>query len=167
MNAEAEPPPLSDASNLVQLLRTDLLEADQPPEKPRRRGAPPGNQNALKHGFYSARFNKSELKDYNSADFTGLAQEIALLRLYIRRVVDLGVTSNGLSLSIDLLRALSLAVTSLTRLLKAQSLLSNIDADITQSILEVYEELNGSTPSASGLLSGRKSPPSEEVVDDP
>jgi hypothetical protein len=159
MDDEMESPPLPDASEPLRLLQTDLPPAGQPLASPRRRGGQPGNRNALKHGFYSTRFNKTELKAYDSADFTGLAQEIALLRLYIRRVVDLGVGSDGLALSIDLLRALSLAVTSLTRLLKAQSLLSNIDDEITQGILEAYQELVKIPSSAGGLASKRKPGP--------
>jgi hypothetical protein len=34
-----------------------------PSLKKKKRGAPPGNQNALKHGFYSRRFRNLEMGD--------------------------------------------------------------------------------------------------------
>jgi hypothetical protein len=54
----------------------------------RKRGAQPGNTNALKHGFYSHRFNNLEISDLNTALSDGLTDEIALLRVIIRRVFE-------------------------------------------------------------------------------
>ena len=45
-----------------------------------------GNWNALKHGYYSKRFNPLELKDLDTVLTDGLQDEIALLRVIIRRV---------------------------------------------------------------------------------
>jgi hypothetical protein len=54
----------------------------------RRSGGQPGNWNALKHGYYSKRFNPLELKDLDTVLAEGLTDEIALLRVIIRRVFD-------------------------------------------------------------------------------
>ena len=48
-----------------------------------------GTINALKHGFYSQRFSPIELQDLDIALADGLDDEIALLRVTIRRVFDL------------------------------------------------------------------------------
>ena len=59
-----------------------------PSLKKKKRGAPPGNQNALKHGFYSRRFRNLEMGDLDvvTAD---LIDEIAGLRVAARRVLEL------------------------------------------------------------------------------
>jgi len=54
----------------------------------RKRGGQPGNRNALKHGFYSPRFADLELSDLDAVFCDGLTDEIALLRVIIRRVFD-------------------------------------------------------------------------------
>ena len=51
-------------------------------------GAPEGNWNAFKHGFYSKRFRPLELSDLDTALGDGLEDEIALLRVIIRRVFE-------------------------------------------------------------------------------
>lgn len=53
-----------------------------------RRGAPKGNQNARKHGFYSKVLDDTERADYQRAiDVEGLDSEIALLRVKIKSLV--------------------------------------------------------------------------------
>ncbi len=50
-------------------------------EVKRKRGAPEGNQNARKHGFYSQCLDPKELEDLSAAaKVYGLDQEIAILR---------------------------------------------------------------------------------------
>ena len=50
-------------------------------EVKRKRGAPKGNRNAQKHGFYSQCLNPKELEDLSAAaKVDGLDQEIAILR---------------------------------------------------------------------------------------
>ena len=57
-----------------------------------------GNTNALKHGFYSRRFRSADLQDLDTHDFSGLQDEIVMIR------------------------ALSLAAIGLTRLIRTQRL---------------------------------------------
>jgi hypothetical protein len=53
------------------------------------RGAPEGNQNARKHGFYSAKMDELELMEYeNATAIQGLDEEIALLRVKIKSLVQ-------------------------------------------------------------------------------
>jgi len=51
----------------------------------RKRGAPPGNKNALKHGFYSRAFTKEEQCEWESAANGRLQPEINLFKVLIAR----------------------------------------------------------------------------------
>lgn len=58
-------------------------------EEVRKRGAPKGNQNARKHGFYSKVLNEAEQLDFELAtDVEGIDDEIALLRVKIKSLLE-------------------------------------------------------------------------------
>ena len=60
-----------------------------PRKEKKRRGAPKGNQNALKHGFYSRVLDEAEKLDFESAaNVNGIDDEIALLRVKIKSVLE-------------------------------------------------------------------------------
>jgi hypothetical protein len=60
---------------------------DSVPKRPR--GGQIGNQNALKHGFYSAAFKGQDRLDLKSAEqVAGLNEEIALLRAQLKSVAQ-------------------------------------------------------------------------------
>jgi hypothetical protein len=55
----------------------------------KKRGAPEGNQNARKHGFYSKVLTDEELRDFRQVTkVEGLDEEIALLRVKIKSIVE-------------------------------------------------------------------------------
>jgi hypothetical protein len=54
----------------------------------RRRGAQPGNKNALRHGFYSRQFKAEEIKRLDEQDPTDVKAEIELLRVVLDRLTD-------------------------------------------------------------------------------
>jgi hypothetical protein len=55
----------------------------------RRRGAQPGNQNALKHGFYSRVLTEAEQIEVAEAEgIEGLDGEIAVLRVKLRELLE-------------------------------------------------------------------------------
>ncbi len=57
--------------------------------KERKRGAPRGNQNARKHGFYSRVLDEAERLDFELATgVDGIDDEIALLRVKIKSVLE-------------------------------------------------------------------------------
>ncbi len=59
-----------------------------PETEERRKGAPFGNQNARKHGFYSRVLDPEEQADFEVAtEVEGLDEEIALMRVKIKSVV--------------------------------------------------------------------------------
>jgi len=54
----------------------------------KKRGAPRGNQNARKHGFYSRTLSPEEQEDFELATAVqGIDEEIALLRVKIKSIV--------------------------------------------------------------------------------
>ncbi len=55
----------------------------------RKRGAPKGNQNARKHGFYSRVLDEAEQLDFELASgVEGIDDEIALLRVKIKSILE-------------------------------------------------------------------------------
>jgi hypothetical protein len=58
-------------------------------QKERKRGAPRGNQNARKHGFYSKVLDEAEKLDFEYATgVEGIDEEIALLRVKIKSLIS-------------------------------------------------------------------------------
>jgi hypothetical protein len=66
------------------------MERDHMPAKTRgKRGAPKGNQNARKHGFYSKVLDEAEQFDFELATgVEGFDDEIALLRVKIKSMLE-------------------------------------------------------------------------------
>ncbi len=100
-----------------------LPETTLPSTEKRRRGAPIGNTNALKHGFYSRSFREIDCQDLEKIHFSGLQDEITMLRVFIRRVTEISQSITTFPEAVSLLRVLSLASISLTRLLATQNLI--------------------------------------------
>jgi len=85
----------------------------------KKRGAPRGNQNARKHGFYSPVLTEQERKDFEQAvQVEGLDAEIALLRVKLKAVVEHDP---------DNIRLIMQATESLARLLRARYSMSKND----------------------------------------
>ena len=60
-----------------------------PAKADRKRGAPKGNQNARKHGFYSKVLDEAERLDFELASgVEGIDDEIALLRVKIKSILE-------------------------------------------------------------------------------
>ncbi len=60
-----------------------------PAEAKRKRGAPKGNQNARKHGFYTKVLDEAEQLDFELAcGVEGIDDEITLLRVKIKSILE-------------------------------------------------------------------------------
>jgi uncharacterized protein YjcR len=90
----------------------------------RKRGAPVGNINALKHGFFSQRFNKGELFDLQNIPESSITEEIAMMRVITRRVMDL--MENGASSEevLDFYKVIGRMCMQISSLLRTQKILS-------------------------------------------
>jgi len=91
--------------------------------QPRRRGAPEGNLNALKHGFYSRRFRRGELEDLACQPNGILQDEIDMLRIINRRVVDLAEEGKSADEILGFYNFIALTSLRLSTLLRTQKLL--------------------------------------------
>lgn len=126
----------------------------------RKRGAQPGNSNALRHGFYSPRFNNLELSDLDTALGDGLVDEIALLRVIIRRVFNYANdhTDQDLNTWSQSLNTLGAACTRLAGMLRTNQIIGGGGPDdalekLAQAFGNVAHELGFSDP-----RSGRNNP---------
>ena len=114
---------------------------------PKSPGCQPGNTNALKHGFYSKRFPPSVVSDLDSHSFSGLKDEAILLRVFIRQLADQAYEANDLQTTLDLVRTLSLASATLTRMLKTQALVFNDHSDeVRDALRQALAEVNAEPP---------------------
>jgi len=80
-----------------------------------------------KTGFYSGQFRQSEAKDLQSLDEPGLQDEIAVLRVAIRRTMEVAEGVDDLKEMMQVLRALAQAVGRLSELLHTQAKISITD----------------------------------------
>jgi len=113
-----------------------------PPSSSRRRGAPLGNQNNFKHGFYSRRLKKDDLSGVEATDSAGLLEEIALIRVFTRQLVESFDPDADFYVHADILRILCLASLAITRVIKAQYFLFTTGAGMSDEISEAIRQVN-------------------------
>ena len=113
----------------------------------RTRGAQPGNTNALKHGFYSRTFRNLEESDLDFLS-EGLSDEIAMVRVALRRFFDLfqNESSDDLVSWSVALGTLGMTSTRLASLLRTQTILeggaaSDVAAALSDALTSVVQEL--------------------------
>jgi hypothetical protein len=113
----------------------------------RRPGAPPGNLNALKHGFYSKIFRNTELEELHQFDAQDVAQEIELLRIIIRRTAERAAEAESFDSQLRFLSVLGQSTAQLTRLLNVQE--SYLRAQRSEAdgeyMVELYNEMCADT----------------------
>jgi hypothetical protein len=108
-----------------------------------KRGAPPGNRNAVKHGFYSRHFHRADLKDLEHLDSKGLVEEISLLRLHARRLTHFTLTATDVGEYLDTLRTLNLLISTINRLIKTQVFLAKEAPGLQEIFDKVLDEVAG------------------------
>lgn len=106
------------------------------------RGAPKGNLNALKHGFYSRLFHDSESSEINADQLENLENEITLLRVMIRRTMELADGIDDLKEARRVLDALGAASGRLANLLRTQKSLSATNTGVADEISETIRQIN-------------------------
>ena len=112
----------------------------------RKRGAQPGNLNALKHGFYARFFRPAEASDLEAILETGLSDEIALLRVAMRRLFERAAETDEPRDYARLFAALAAAAGRLASLVQVQARLgkdsgADVIAAINQALSEVRDEM--------------------------
>ena len=106
------------------------------------RGAPKGNLNALKHGFYSRLFHASEASDLAPDQLTSLENEIKLLRIMIRRTMELADGIQDLREATRVLDALGAASARLSALLRVHKNLNKSETPLLDELSIAIQEVN-------------------------
>jgi hypothetical protein len=108
----------------------------------RKQGGQPGNTNALKHGFYTQNFSPAERKGLAAVKGAVLEEEIALLRVLIKRFADQILSSQdvGLDGSSRHLAVISEAMQRLAGLLRTHHMLGGSDNDTLAEALSLAIE---------------------------
>ena len=92
----------------------------------RKRGAPFGNQNAYKHGFYSSHFSQPELQNLRQNATPDLVDEIGLVRIATARfLASLQADSapRDLDTELAILRVINLGALSINGLVRTRLML--------------------------------------------
>jgi hypothetical protein len=108
---------------------------------PNPRGAPKGNLNALKHGFYSRLFRSSENNELPQ-DLADLDHEITLLRVLIRRTMQMADGIDDIKDATRLLDSLGAAASRLAALLRVQKILANDHSGFAEELSIAIQKVN-------------------------
>ena len=118
-------------------------ETGATPKPKRRPGAPRGNLNVLKHGFYSRLFRQIEHDDLEATLADGLESEVNMMRVIARRVMELVDGEADLDTEIRLLNVLGVAATRLAKLMRTQVLLGGgISEGVFDTISHELDKVN-------------------------
>ncbi len=109
---------------------------------PNPRGAPKGNLNALKNGFYSRLYRSAENNDLAENQASDLGHEIKLLRVMIRRTMELADGIDDLREATRVLDALGVAASRLSSLLKTQKSLNKNTSPMADEISIAIQQVN-------------------------
>src|SRR4030066_372644 len=108
--------------------------------QPRR--APKGNLHALKSGFYSRLFHATETGELTDDPPTSLQNEITLLRVMIRRTMQLAEGIDDLREATRVLDALGAAASRLANLLKVHKSLNEGQSQLADEISIAIQRVN-------------------------
>jgi len=110
-----------------------MTDSLTPPK--RKRGAQPGNRNALKHGFYARGFDRAVVKDLNTRD-PHIDDEIVLLRVLMRRFFERTLRGESSPRDLETLRAFAFAAHTIGRLAKISKAFEPAPEDILSSAMD-------------------------------
>jgi hypothetical protein len=119
-----------------------------PPEPPRKKGAQPGNSNAMKHGFYSALFKDRERQLLHDLPAADLSAEIELIRVTNARFLEALMATKGTQdyeANLTALRAINLSAQSIAMLLRAQAVTGATSRDLSD-LAHQFEALDEKDP---------------------
>lgn len=119
--------------DIPDILKSPQQQKDSTKRKP---GAQPGNSNSLQHGFYSRHFRLREKRDLDSTSVLNLRDEIAVFRVHIRRLAEMGSQITTLAEEMDFMRVLSLSFFSLSRVVKIQHFVTNGRSEFDDALEE-------------------------------
>ncbi len=105
-------------------------------------GAPPGNKNALKYGFYSRAYRREEIRDLSLSPQGELQDEIDLFRILIDRIARQIKTTHQADLTFNeymfALHTLTLAISRLNSFFCTRRIITHDDDEETQRYSEGF-----------------------------
>jgi hypothetical protein len=123
----------------------------------RKRGAPHGNHNALKHGFYSAAFKEHERRALSQLSPTDLSSEVDAVRIALYRFLE-ALTHSPVPLDVhtqlSALRAVNLSAQSITGLIHAEALLALLGEAQVPGAVQPLQPGPALIPSVTGTRTG-------------
>ena len=111
------------------------------PKPQRKPGGQPGNQNALTHGFYARRLPQSQLDGLEDTTVRSLEDEIGVMRVFSRKVAELGAEVDDLDEAKSVLNSLANATGSINRMVRTHSRLPVLDMSPEAMLREALLEL--------------------------
>jgi hypothetical protein len=125
-------------------------EKDLPRQK---RGAPLGNQNALRHGFYAKNLGIISPKQYSESEMRNLLGEAAMLKDFMFKLYNANFESTDNTTIIETIRALSLAGMALSRVLQVHVHIRVWDGndDDDEPLKDILSSLDSATKRISHL----------------
>jgi len=117
----------------------EITPVESQPKK--KRGAPYGNQNAVTHGFYSRRLPQSQLEGLDQTTARSLEDEIGVMRVFSRKVAELGAEVDDLDEAKSVLNTLANATGSINRMVRTHSRLPALDMDPAEMLRRALYEL--------------------------
>lgn len=126
------------------------------PERRRRRGAQPGNNNAVKYGFYARHLPHRDTDGLDATTVNSLKDEIEVMRIYSRKVAELGSDVEDLDKAMDMLRVLSLSTSSINRLVRTHSSMPDPELDAGAILRQALTELEDEWPEYKALCDSLK-----------
>jgi hypothetical protein len=113
---------------------------------PRRRGAQPGNRNALRHGYYARNLGLESPTALDEAQMRNLLGEAGMLKDFMFQLYNKNIASTDSAEIAETLRALSMASMALARLLDVHSRIRIFtpgdSSSSDQKLHEIIDSLN-------------------------
>ncbi len=97
--------------------------------------------NAYKHGFYAEKLMDREIDDLDEYVLEGLKEEIGVMRVFMRRVINLAKGERDIEKAIGNLGALGLASTRIAGMLKTQQLLGGDQDKVAEALSNALTEV--------------------------
>jgi len=108
----------------------------------RKRGAQPGNKNALIHGFYSRHFKAEENRILSQMSLTDPSGEIELMRVQNDRFMEFQNTLPhplDLEAQLSVLRAVTLSTESINSMIRTQIVLAQANGESDEIIRKLTQ----------------------------
>ncbi len=127
-------------------------------EAKRRRGAPNGNKNAFRHGFYAKNLGMSSPAKLNEFELRNLLGEAAMLKDYMYILYNKNLESRDSVVLAETLRALSLAGMALSRLLLVHSQIHITRSGSNTYLKDLFADMDAAASRANRLASSLSIP---------